>query len=444
MLDDLPLDDVQLGGHGVDLGADHGAGLVDEVDGLVGEEAVGDIAVGQGGGGDDGAVLDLDAVVHLVPLLQAAEDGDGVLHRGLGDHDGLEAPLQGGVLLDILAVLVEGGGADAVQLAPGQHGLEQVARVHGALGLARAHDGVQLVDKEDDAALGLFDLVEDGLQPLLKLAAVLGPGDQGTHVQGEDGLVLQGGGHVPLDDPLGQPLGDGGLAHAGLADEHRVVLALAAQDTDDVADFVVPADDRIQLVGPGPLHQVGAVLLQGVVGLLRVVGGHTLVAPHVGQGLEHALLLYVVGAEQLLQLPVGRVQQGQQQVLHRHILVLHGRGDALGGVEALVHVLGHIDLALLPAGAGHTGQLLHLRLGGGGEGGDGEAHVPQQLGNQPALVQQQGQQQVGLLNLLVAVLGGDGLGVLHRLQGFLGIFLRVHIASRSFYKENQDFSRPNR
>ena len=36
VLDDLPLDDVQLGGHGVDLGADHGAGLVDQVDGLVG------------------------------------------------------------------------------------------------------------------------------------------------------------------------------------------------------------------------------------------------------------------------------------------------------------------------------------------------------------------------------------------------------------------------
>ena len=79
-------------------------------------------------------------------------------------------------------------------------------------------------------------------------------------------LSFREAGTSPLHDPLGQPLGDGGLAHAGLADEHRVVLALAAQDTDDVADFVVPADDRIQLVGPGPLHQVGAVLLQGVVG----------------------------------------------------------------------------------------------------------------------------------------------------------------------------------
>ena len=45
MLDDLPLDDVQLGGHGVHLGADHGAGLVHQVDGLVRQEPVGDIAV---------------------------------------------------------------------------------------------------------------------------------------------------------------------------------------------------------------------------------------------------------------------------------------------------------------------------------------------------------------------------------------------------------------
>ena len=48
VLDDLPLDHVQLGGHGVDLGADHGAGLVDQVDGLVGEEPVGDVAVATG------------------------------------------------------------------------------------------------------------------------------------------------------------------------------------------------------------------------------------------------------------------------------------------------------------------------------------------------------------------------------------------------------------
>ena len=72
----------------------------------------------------------------------------------LVDQHRLEAPLQGGVLLDVLAVLVQRGGADAVQLAAGQHRLEQVAGVHGALGLAGADDGVQLVDEQDDLALG--------------------------------------------------------------------------------------------------------------------------------------------------------------------------------------------------------------------------------------------------------------------------------------------------
>ena len=66
---------------------------------------------------------------------------------GLVDEHRLEAALEGGVLFDVLAVLVDGGGADHVQLAPGQHGLEHVAGVHGPLGGAGADHGVQLVDE---------------------------------------------------------------------------------------------------------------------------------------------------------------------------------------------------------------------------------------------------------------------------------------------------------
>ena len=106
VLDDLPLNHVQLRGHGVDLRADEGAGLVDEVDGLVGEEPVGDVPVGEGGGGDDGPVLYFHAMEHLVPLLQAPEDGDGVLHGGLVHGDGLEAPLQSGVFFNILSIFI--------------------------------------------------------------------------------------------------------------------------------------------------------------------------------------------------------------------------------------------------------------------------------------------------------------------------------------------------
>ena len=155
----LAFEVVDLGGDGADLVGEGGGGLVDQVDGLVGEEAVGDVAVGEGGGGDDGGVLDADLVVGLVALAQAAQDGDGVFDVGLADVDDLEAALEGGVLLDVFAVLVEGGCADGAQAAAGEGGLEHVAGVHGSLGRARADEGVQLVDEEDDLAVGVFDLL---------------------------------------------------------------------------------------------------------------------------------------------------------------------------------------------------------------------------------------------------------------------------------------------
>ena len=69
----------------VDLDAQPRGRLVDQVDRLVGQEAVGDVAVRQRRGGDDRRVLDVDAVVDLVALLQPAQDRDRVLDRRLAD-----------------------------------------------------------------------------------------------------------------------------------------------------------------------------------------------------------------------------------------------------------------------------------------------------------------------------------------------------------------------
>ena len=93
------------------------------VDGLVGEESVGDIAVGEGSGSNDSPVGDLHPVEHLIPLLQSPEDGNGVLQIRLLHHNGLEPPLQSGVFFDIFPVLVQRGSPDTVKLPPGQHGL---------------------------------------------------------------------------------------------------------------------------------------------------------------------------------------------------------------------------------------------------------------------------------------------------------------------------------
>ena len=98
-------------------------------------------------------------MVHLEALPQAAQDRDRVLDRGLVDEQRLEPSLERRVLLDVLAILGERGRADAVQLAPGEHRLEHVARVHRAFGRAGAHDRVKLVDEHQDATLGGLDLL---------------------------------------------------------------------------------------------------------------------------------------------------------------------------------------------------------------------------------------------------------------------------------------------
>ena len=122
-LDDLAVDDVELGRHRVHLGADHRAGLVDEVDGLIGEEAVGDIAVRERRSGDDRGVRDLYAVEHLVSRFQTTQDGNRVFDRRLLHKNRLKPPFKRGVLFNILPVLVERRCTDAVQFASCQHRL---------------------------------------------------------------------------------------------------------------------------------------------------------------------------------------------------------------------------------------------------------------------------------------------------------------------------------
>src|SRR5919198_599682 len=99
------------------------SGIVDEIDGLVRQKAVGDVAVRQLRGRLQRLVGDVDLVVGLVAVAQALEDLHGLLDRRLVDRDLLEAALQRGVALQVLAVLVERRRADRLQLAAGERRL---------------------------------------------------------------------------------------------------------------------------------------------------------------------------------------------------------------------------------------------------------------------------------------------------------------------------------
>ena len=268
-------------------------------------------------------------MVGLVPLAQSAEDRHGVVDGGLAHVDLLEAALQRRILLDALAVLVERRGADHTQFTAGQHGLEHVARVHRALARGTgADDRVQLVDEGDDLPLGLLDLGEDGLEALLELAAVLGAGHHRCEVEGDEAAALERIRHVAGHEALGEALDDGGLADAGLADQHGVVLGATCEHLHDAADLLIAADHRVELAVAGPLGEVDGVLLEDGFPALGFRGGHALAA---AGGLE-GLLQRIRGDARAVEHGLGiRLDGGQadEQVLGGDEVIREGlrRGE---------------------------------------------------------------------------------------------------------------------
>ena len=139
--------------------------------------------------------------MQFVFLLQAAQNRDRVLDTRLGHEHGLEAPRKCCILLDILAVFIERGRPDAMKFAAGKRRLQQVGCVHCAFRSARTHDGVHLVDEQNDVPVTVGHFVEHGLEPFFELAAILRAGDESPHVERQQLFVAQTFGDISIDDP---------------------------------------------------------------------------------------------------------------------------------------------------------------------------------------------------------------------------------------------------
>ncbi len=396
-----------------------GAGLVQQVDGLVGQEAVGDVAVGQVDRGLHGLLGVAHPVEQLVAAADALDDAQALgLVRGVHRHR-LEAPHQAAVLVDVLGVFLVRGGADALDLAPAEGRLQDVGRVQAALGRARADEAVDLVDEEHHAGV-LAGLGDDGLQALLELAAVLGARHHEAEVQGVDALVHQAGRHQALVDLLGQALHDGRLAHARLAQQDGVVLPATAEDLDDALDLRLPADEVVEDAALGHLREVARelgeervllLLLRDLL-LLGALQQDLLGGDEVRAGLDQeparqaALLL----------------EHAQQQVLGPHVLVVElgalGRGVLEDALDLLLH--GDVDAGaaggdlLVPGGQGR-----HQALP---QGAHLHAHAFEELGAGLLRLPEEPQQEVAALDALRTELTRLVAGEEHHASGFFGEF----------------------
>ena len=167
-----------------------------------------------------------------------------------------------------------------MQLASGQHRFQHVSGIHGTVGFSGADDQMQLIDEQNDFSVALSDFFQNGFQTLLEFTAVFCSCYQGSHIERENGFIFQALRHIAVCDSLCQTLYDCGFTNTRLADQNRVVFCFTGQNTDNVSNLGITADNRIHFLVSGFFHNILTIFFQRIICCLRVVGGDSLVSAH--------------------------------------------------------------------------------------------------------------------------------------------------------------------
>src|SRR5699024_3358982 len=131
-----------------------------------------------------------NTVVRLVLIAQAAQDGDGVFHGRLVNLNRLETTLQRRILFNVLAVLIQSGCTDGLQLTTSQLRLQQGSCVNCTFLCTCTNKSVILIDVHVDV-VALVALLENLIQALIEVSTVTGACDQRAHIKRVNMLVHQ-------------------------------------------------------------------------------------------------------------------------------------------------------------------------------------------------------------------------------------------------------------
>ena len=351
-------------------------------------------------------------MVVLVTLLDTTKNADGIYLVWLIHHHSLESTFQRLILLEVLLILVEGSGTDGSQFTTSQGRLQNVGCIHGTFATASTYQGMNLIDEEDNLAVGIGYLLDDALQTLLELTLVFGTGNQCTHIERIKLLVLQILRYVATDDTLCKSLNDSGFTCTRLTDKDRVVLGSARENLKNSSDFLITTDNRVELAAASLFYQVLGIFFKTLIVLVGTLALHVLT---LSQSLDGCGEVLLVGTRILEDSGSGRVafEDSEEDRLHADEFISHLLGDVLGIEQYLVGIAREVWLT----GTLHTRQVLHLLL--------------QEHSNLIAVHAQLLEDVVGYIRCLL----DDTTEKMHRFDGLLTISLRyVHSGLHRFLR----------
>jgi hypothetical protein len=154
--------------------------------------------------------------------------------------------------------------------------------------------------KQNDLSLRVFDFFQHGLQAVFEFAAILRARQHRSQIERDHALVLQNFGHVAGDDALRQAFDDGGLAHARLADQHRIILGAPRKHLHHAANFLVASDHRDRACRAAPARSGRGIALQRLVFRFRILVGDALRSADRGQRLQDGVVRRAVTRQQFL------------------------------------------------------------------------------------------------------------------------------------------------
>ena len=265
---------------------------------------------------------------------------------------------------------------------------------------------MELVDEQDHLAIGVLDLLEDGLEPLLELATELCARDERTEVERETRLSLSPSGTSPRTIRWARPSAMAVLPTPGSPMRTGLFLVRRDRTWMHTTDLVVAADDGIEPSGASLGGEVAAVLLERRVCALRIGRGDPLAATDAGQRLEECLAPGGMAVEQRLALAT-ELGDGEQEVLRRDVVVAETAGLGLGQFDGAAGArIERQRAALDPCAAGQDGCQLAA------ERGQVDTEPAQGLGRDAVIGLEQSREDVlgiehGAVEALGRRLGGD-------------------------------------